>query len=384
MTLEEFLATKPLYYDRIDLERMPAAYDEVKGALKLGGVIHVVGTNGKGSTGRMLAVMLRALGRVGHYSSPHILRFNERIWIDGRDASDEMLEAAHRKLMGLLRSQTAEALSYFEYTTLLALVAFEGCDFVVLEAGLGGEFDATNVVPKALSLFTPIGYDHQAFLGESIEAIAATKLRSIGPKALLAPQPYPEVYAVAERIARDRGSRLYRLEAVEQGRWREAAETIALKEARPPFWAQNARVAASAFNLLTDKEPPIERLADVRLPGRFERIAPNVILDVGHNPLGARAIAQALKGERRVLVYNALADKDAEAILRTLAPVVKRLEIVPIGSERAMERSALLKAARAAGLEAGDFQGVDPDEAYLVFGSFVVVEAFLRRFKGVP
>ena len=146
---------------------------------------------------------------VGHFSSPHILKFNERIWLNGSDSSDEVLDVAHQKLFTILGSEMSESLSYFEYTTLLAFVVFEKCDLMVLEAGLGGEFDATNVCDKALSVITPIGIDHQAFLGESIEEIAGTKIRSIQNQVLLAPQVYDEVREVARNIADEKGAKLY-------------------------------------------------------------------------------------------------------------------------------------------------------------------------------
>jgi hypothetical protein len=117
----------------------------------------------------------------------------------------------------------------------------------------------------------------------------------------------------------------------------------------------------------------------VRLKGRFEKVAPNVVLDVGHNPLGAQAVAEALDGKKRILVYNALNDKDVEEILKILEPVVARVEIIPIESERAMDPERLRRVARRIGLDVGTFRRIDPAENYLVFGSFVVAEAFLKR-----
>ncbi len=384
MTLSQFLQTKPLYYDRIDLERMPGAYAQVRRHLCLGKVVHLVGTNGKGSTGRMLAEILRSVGlRVGHYSSPHILRFNERIWIDGAEVKDETLETAHEKLMAWLQVETAEDLSYFEYTTLLALVVFEGCDAVVLEAGLGGEFDATNVVPKSLSVVTPIGYDHQAFLGDTIEAIAATKVRSVENRMVLAPQPHEAVYEVAERIAREKGLELIRAEEAVDTATKAKIAAIAKERGWPDYLYENGVTAVAAYETLRHRTAPVGVLRHVRLKGRFQRLRPDVIVDVGHNPLAAEAVAKALNGEKRVLVYNALADKEAEEVLRLLAPVTKRLEVIDIESERTMDRKHLTSAARNVGLPVSDFEKPKPGESYLVFGSFYVVEAFLRRFEGV-
>lgn len=165
MQLQAFLETKPLFYDEIDYARMPKAYQGIAFHLKLPKIIHLVGTNGKGTTGRFLAEMLHTKGlHVGHYTSPHILHFNERIWLDGDNVEDTTLEKAHETLLSWLEPSVAQSLSYFEYTTLLAMVVFSQiCDYIVLEAGLGGEFDATNIFPKCLSIITPIGLDHQAF-----------------------------------------------------------------------------------------------------------------------------------------------------------------------------------------------------------------------------
>ncbi|WP_236617361.1 Mur ligase family protein [Lebetimonas sp. JS032] len=187
--LNKFLEKKPLFYKEIDLKRMPKAFNLIKNNINLKPVIHIIGTNGKGSTGRFLAHTLLKKGySVGHYTSPHILKFNERIWINGKDIDDEDLEIAHSRLQKLLPEKVSESLSYFEYTTLLAAIAFEGLDFVIMEAGLGGEFDATAVFDKKITLITPIDYDHQNFLGNSIKEIATTKLNAIEKEAIIGKQ----------------------------------------------------------------------------------------------------------------------------------------------------------------------------------------------------
>ena len=116
--------------------------------------------------------------KVLHYSSPHILKFNERIWINGKDSSDKELDNTHKKLQKILPSNLNDKLTYFEYTTLVALYLSDKMDYLVLEAGLGGEYDATNVVNNNLTVIPSIGLDHQDFLGDTIEEIAATKMRS--------------------------------------------------------------------------------------------------------------------------------------------------------------------------------------------------------------
>lgn len=379
MNLVDFLATKPLYYSKIDLDRIPEAYGYVRTSLDLGRVVHIIGTNGKGTTGRMLALLLRDAGyRVGHYTSPHIRRFNERIWIDGTEADDASLERAHRKLLALLPQAVAESLSYFEYTTLLALVRFGGVQFTLLEAGLGGEFDATNVVDKELSVATPVGMDHEAFLGESIEAIAATKLRSMQARLLLAEQPFAEVAETARAIAAPRGTRLYYAQDMGDARSAACLRHLAQK-GRPEFLCKNAETALAAAKILGI---PVrcETLETWQPEGRMQPLSDRVFVDVGHNPLAAQAVFKAL-GAPVVLVYNALADKDAASVLKILAPKVEHVEIIEIAAARAMEREQLEAACAQVNLACRKFEGIEPGRDYLAFGSFYVVEAFLKQVE---
>jgi len=404
--LTDFLEAKPLYYKEIDHVRVHLAYARLQSFIRHPRTVHIVGTNGKGSTGRMMAHLAYQQGMkeysVGHYSSPHILKFNERIWLNGADASDEVLESAHQKLFDILGKEISEALSYFEYTTLLAFVVFEKCDLMVLEAGLGGEFDATNVCGKELSVITPIGIDHQAFLGDSIEEIAATKLRSIQNKVLLAPQVYDEVLEVAEKIAKEKNAKVFKIcrpgypypdknmhetktddsngmtsVGVEAPRPTRLIQ-IAKEKAWPDYLMENANVAMQALDILNISYD-INSLENVELFGRFYALTENIRIDVGHNPLAASAIVKSMK-ENTVLIYNSLDDKDYEAVLRTLKPKVKRVEIIKIESQRATVTVEIEKALETVGLPYGDFKNkIDENENYLVFGSFYVVEAFLKQ-----
>jgi dihydrofolate synthase/folylpolyglutamate synthase len=402
--LADLLASKPLYYKEIDHERIHVAYGMLRSHIKHPPAIHVIGTNGKGSTGRMIAHLAyweqfrhsrpdpesscRSEGSlnqvqddeetthlsVGHYTSPHILRFNERIWLDGADASDEVLEAAHQRLYGILGKEISDGLSYFEYTTLLALVVFERCDLIVLEAGLGGEYDATNVVEnKVLTVVTPIGIDHQAFLGDSINEIAHTKINSIHKKVLLAPQPYWETVVTAREIAWMKYAELFELE---QKSYHHKFEKIAKEKDWPDYLLQNAAVAARALEIL-DTPYNTDDLKDLELFGRFYPLTRNIRIDVGHNPLAAHAIVEAMEPDT-VLVYNSLDDKDYEEVLRTLKPKIKRVEIIRIDSQRAATLQAIEEALENVGLAYSYFEGeIDPHEHYLIFGSFYVVEEFL-------
>jgi dihydrofolate synthase/folylpolyglutamate synthase len=437
-SLYEFLETKPLYYKEIDHERVHVAYNILKPHIKRPTTVHIVGTNGKGSTGRMIAHLARSYGMengdekkiknqkskiknsqlsVGHYTSPHILKFNERIWLNGADASDEVLEEAHERLYKILGEDVSAGLSYFEYTTLLAFVVFEDCDLVVLEAGLGGEYDATNVCDKELSVITPIGLDHQAFLGDTIEEIAATKIRSIQKRALLAPQPFDEVVKAAKQIAFDVEVELFLMEkgvgSKEEVRFARHSElnsespanskeilndrrkyprvqvqddettlhsplsTLHSRKAWPDFLIQNAWVAMQALDILNISYDAND-LRSLELFGRFYPLRDNIRIDVGHNSLAARAIVEAMEPDT-VLIYNSLDDKDYEEVLRTLQPKIKRVEIIRISSQRAATLQAIEEALKKIGLAYSYFEGdIDLREHYLVFGSFYVVEGFIK------
>ncbi len=373
--LIDFLDSKPLYYKEIDHKRVYDAYALLKPHIKQPKTLHIVGTNGKGSTGRMVAYLAyKSNISVGHYSSPHILKFNERIWLNGQDASDDTLEIAHRKLFTILSKDIAEGLSYFEYTTLLSFLVFEDCDLMVLEAGLGGEFDATNVCDKELSIITPIGIDHQAFLGNSIEEIASTKIGSIQKRLLLAPQPYDEVVNVAKEIASIKNAQIFFT--------KEEQDNHLIDIVKSKNWGNylidNAKVAMEALDIL-GIEYNIEDLRSLELFGRFYPLRDNIRIDVGHNPLAAHAIVKALDKEV-VLIYNSLDDKDYKEVLRVLKPKVKRVEIIKIHSQRATTLKEIEEALQIVGLEYRYFENkINIDENYLVFGSFYVVEEFLKQ-----
>lgn len=379
MNLDDFLTSKPLFYDTIDYDRFPDAYRNIADALPKPRIIHIVGTNGKGSTGRFLATALHRSGkRVGHYTSPHILNFNERIWIDGADITDEALETAHARLVSILDADTAARLSYFEYTTLLAMVAYEGCEYVVCEAGLGGEHDATSVFEKVLSIFTPIDLDHAAFLGTTIQEVATTKLRSMQRLALLGKQKHPETGTIARSIAAEKEGRLVVLPEQLTPRIEEIAWRIAKKNGLSDYLRDNLELAMVAFELLgyTAAETLFDQEA---LFGRLTRIGSNVTLDVGHNPLAARSIAENFEGRRLTLVYNTYRDKDYSLILSILSPIIETVEIIDVDEARIVDRADLESALENLNIVYKTFESVERDKEYLVFGSFSVAEEFLKR-----
>lgn len=382
MSLHSFLDAKPLFYDVIDYERFPRIYKRIQPSFRLPKMIHIVGTNGKGTTGRFLAQMLRFQRvHVGHYTSPHILKFNERIWFDGNDVCDDVLEEAHTFLLTLLNKDEQEALSYFEYTTLLAMVIFsKTCDYVVLEAGLGGEFDATHVFTKTLSIITPIGYDHQAFLGNTIEEIARTKLNSIETDFILAPQPYTIVECIAQEIAEKKRVNVRTSKTLLSQAKHEAVQAYVTQKGYPSFLHVNFTTAYSALTFL-GYDISLEAFDAPLLAGRFQKFLPNVTLDVGHNPLAAEALLKAFGQKKVILVYNSYADKEYASILELLKPIIEHLEVIEIQSSRAVDPHLLRNVANGLGISVSEYTKIDANKEYLVFGSFSVIEAFLKGYR---
>lgn len=382
MQLQAFLDTKPLFYDEIDYARMPKAYHSIATHFKLPKIIHVVGTNGKGTTGRFLTHMLRANGlHVGHYTSPHILHFNERIWLDDANVDDKILEQAHETLLAWLEPLMAESLSYFEYTTLLAMVIFsQKCDYVVLEAGLGGEFDATNVFPKCLSVITPIGLDHQAFLGESIEEIAQTKINSVTHDLILAKQCDAKVYPIALQQTKRLHSKLYSVETFFDEAMSQTLRAYGEKHELAGYLQENFKTALCALKVL-GYDIDLKTFLPTVLQGRFQKIFSNVTIDVGHNVMAAEALVKSLGKKKVMLVYNSYKDKDFKTILSILKPIIEEILVIEIESPRAANQADLYTVAHSLELPISSFSSIKNDKEYLVFGSFSVIEAFLKGIR---
>ncbi len=376
-TLQKLLTTKPIYYTKFDPTRIVKAYKLIKNHISHPRRVQLIGTNGKGSTGRAIAHLASASGlRVGHFTSPHILDFKERFWIDGAFATSEELEAAHKRLYNLLGEEMAESLSYFEYQALLAFVLFENLDLQVIEAGLGGEFDATSVANYELTVVVPIGFDHSDFLGENVEQIATTKLKAMSGKALIAKQDSREVYEIAKSIAKESGTKLYFYDEL-KSKNREQIKKIAKQNGWASYLVENIINATFALDIL-DINYDIQDLKSLKLFGRFYKIMPNVTIDVGHNPLAASAIVGAIEG-KVTLIFNILGDKDLTKTLQILKPKIKDVEIIKIETQRATELNEIENLLESLGLKYSYFNGeLDESREYLVFGSFYVVEAFLK------
>lgn len=390
MKFKDFIAQKGENHAAIDKFRAWRLWGQhrvIFGKIK---IIHIVGTNGKGSTGRFIAQILQAMKfKVGHFSSPHIFEFNERFWLDGEILKDSTLERAHCSLARLIKDDL-QSLSYFEYAAFLAALAFRNCDFIVFEAGLGGEYDATSVFEKKLSVFTPIDYDHTQILGENLLDIARTKLKVMGAKALISGNQDEKVLNLARKIALLKNATFYecdKMELLNEANLAKAYKSYVKKQKLPNFLQENLKTALCAINLLDDLPnlqrnllKAIKKLPPLDLRGRCEQISPNIFIDVGHNEMAAKALAQHFAGRKFVVIYNCFLDKNFLHILRNLKPLIAKIALYVYPSQRKLATQQIKAAAKALDIECEDFKGIAKGENYLVFGSFVLVENFLRDY----
>lgn len=373
--------------------------------------IHVAGTNGKGSTCAMIESGLRAAAiRTGLFTSPHLAEPTERIRIDGRPVSREQFAAAFDRVHDCVEKLVVEGkldwhTTYFETVTLMAFLIFleERVDAVVLEVGLGGRLDATNVVRPGLSVITPIDFDHEAYLGASIESIAAEKagILKSGVPAVFSRQR-PEAARVLDVRAAELGITVRRAEdwQVDEIELDARGSRFHLRGERDlrincplagEHQVQNAVTAAIALAAAGIANEPIERgIAAANWPGRLERVSerPEIILDGAHNPAGARALAAYIDRfypHRRVrLIYGAMRDKAVEEIAGILFPRASQLIVTAPRQSRAMAPETIrdiaahpnlrVTASLAEALEL--IKDADPNEAVFITGSlFLVAEA---------
>jgi dihydrofolate synthase/folylpolyglutamate synthase len=336
-------------------------------------VIHITGTNGKTSTSRMIEAILRAAGlKTGLLTSPHLVRVNERIVIDGIPVSNEALVRNWRDIAPYLAIIDAElvadgeeALSYFEALTVLGFAIFADApvDVMVLEVGMGGEWDSTNVADGQVAVFTPIALDHQARLGNTVAEIARTKAGIIKPAATVvtAMQSLDALDELTEAAAHDEASMVVELRdfALESTTVAVGGQVITVRgragryeELFLPLYGdyqgQNAAVAIAAVeSFLGGGTVPLssdvlaEGLAEATSPGRLQLIGiePTVLVDAAHNPHGAKALAGAMTEyfdfTEVAVVVAVLGDKDAHGVFAELAPIASRFHVTRSHSDRA-------------------------------------------------
>lgn len=369
--------------------------------------VHVVGTNGKGSTASFLSSILSAGGyRTGLFTSPHLISFTERIRLDGAEISEEDVAALAGRVMAAAPADT----TFFEIVTALAALYFaeRGCEVAVFEAGMGGRLDSTNVFNGVLCAVTPVSLDHTDYLGSTVEEIATEKAGICKPGTpMLSARQHPDAERAIRRVAAGNGSRLYLCGEDFEASWQERGlgyrgvglSLAALFPGLPGrYQADNAAVALAAAELLGAAGFPVTPQAmrtgieEARWPGRMELFPgePRILLDGAHNPAGAAALADALREiprERLFLVAGVMGDKELSGILGPLLPQVDRVFAVMPALERALPAGELAAFCREAGVAAEDAGSVEqgismarcaasPGDLVLVCGSlFTVGEA---------
>ena len=402
----------------LGLERCREVWQRMGSPRPAAKIFTVAGTNGKGSTVAYLCGMLDALGHsCGSYTTPHLLRYNERVQIQGLCASDEQLLAAFETVEAA-RGQVS--LSYFEFGTLAAIsiLCRAGLDFAVMEVGLGGRLDAVNILDTDCALITAIGLDHQEYLGEDRESIGREKagiIRRNTPLVCGEAHPPSSIVTAATEVQ----APLWRLgrefEARCEGssvRFRKGQVDWLLPVPRMDGEHQVNNMATALAALLEllpeakdSKALLVRGLENVTVPGRLQQIStqPLVLIDVGHNPMAAAAVAKVVQnamegrpGGRCLCVLAMLADKDAQAVAHILDPLVSDWYCAGLPGERGQTGNELagriacgsacahihicpeLDQALDQALEASR-----PADCILVFGSFVAAGAALDRWSGL-
>jgi dihydrofolate synthase/folylpolyglutamate synthase len=375
-------------------------------------VITVGGTNGKGSTCAMFESILQHAGyRVGCYTSPHLLRYNERVRIDAREASDEALCRAFAQIEA---ARGGVPLTYFEYGTLAALLIFAaaGIDVAVLEVGLGGRLDAVNVLDTDCAIVTTVDIDHTDYLGDTREKIGFEKAGIFRPhRPAICGDPSPPATLVEHARAieadlllsgRDFG---FEASARQWQYWGPGGRRSGLPypALRGAHQIANAAACITALDRLRPVLPVAAQdirsaLVEVEVPARFQVLPgrPQVILDVAHNPHAARALANNLaemKGRGRTFaVFSMLRDKDIAGVIEALKPHIDQWLVAPSEGPRGADAQYFVQALSRAGVTAPVAAFVDvsaswdaardlagEDDKIVVFGSFLTVSSFLRE-----
>ena len=378
----------------------------------------VGGTNGKGSTCAMLDAILRAAGyKVGLYTSPHLLAFNERAQIGGVTASDDALI---EQFEAVEAARGATTLTYFEFTTLAVLRLFQGLalDAMVLEIGLGGRLDAVNIVDADCSILTSVDIDHTAYLGPTREAIGFEKAHIFRPgRPAICAEPMPPASVLD--VARDLDADLWLAGrdfsyAGDRQQWAYRGRTsrrpsLPYPALRGANQLLNASGALAALEALADLLPVSQQavrqgLLTVEIPARFQVLPgrPSVVLDVAHNPHAAAVLAANLDNmgffPRTHAVFGMLKDKDVSGVIARVGTRVDRWHVGPTPGARGAESTWLAARIREAGIEERDVvehatladayaaarDEVDVDDRIVVFGSFTTVAEVMRARASNP
>jgi dihydrofolate synthase / folylpolyglutamate synthase len=349
---ERYVLSLERFGMRFELDRMRRMMTALGHPERAFDSIHVVGTNGKSSTTRMIASILRHHGlRTGTYLSPHLVSFGERIRIGDRDLTATefaaaMTRAARAAELVNRALDPDDRVTQFEALTAAAYseMARQGVECAVIEAGLGGRYDATNVIPSKVQVLTSVGLEHTRWLGPTLTDIAREKVDVVQPSGtlILGSGLAPEVVEVAERICAERGARILRA-GTDPG--------VPVVRAAGQYQRRNfalARAAAETYLGALDPAAVAGAAEEVRVPGRLEQIDsdPLTVLDVAHNPEGMRALTESMpelaQGRAPVVaVVSVLDDKDAAGMLTVLMPACDRLVLTATQNPRVLPPATL-------------------------------------------
>jgi dihydrofolate synthase/folylpolyglutamate synthase len=432
-----YLDSLQVHKIKLGLDSMRSFLDRVGSPEKKLRCVHVAGTNGKGSVCATLAAIAGRAGyRVGLYTSPHLSDVRERFRLHDRFITEEEFAGLATRIREVLEP---ERITYFEFCTALALLLFAEADLdlVVLETGLGGRLDATNVITPLISVITSVSMDHEAYLGTTLTEVAGEKAGIIKPNVpVISSATAPEAAAVIERVSRERQAPLYALgrdfdffgDMQEGWQWRGvqppiAGELTGLRCAlKGRYQQQNSAVAVAVALLLGDYGFKIgtqaieEGLASVFWPGRMEYFHADVhweglsteageermgrwfLLDGAHNPDGVKKLAESLAadfgGRRVIAVWGAMSDKDVAGALAAIVPLVDTLILTRPSSERSATPEQLMaclppaetvKASCVADVDsalARAYEVSGPDDLIVVAGSLYLVGAARKLLCG--
>ncbi len=317
---------------KLGLEKMQLILYELGNFHKKIKFIHVAGSNGKGSAAAMIASILKQAGyKTGLYTSPHLVGLNERIRIDDKEISNEEIVKFYSKIKKLRKKYKC---TFFETVTTLALLYFyeKKVDYVVLEVGLGGRLDATNIVTPLVSVITTISLEHQEYLGHTIEKIAAEKAGIIKKNVPVVTATTGKAFEVIKEAAKQKNSKLHKVKI------RKIKTNL-----KGEFQQFNASVALETINVLKQKGLNISKKAidkgfmSIDWQGRYDFKNSKLILDCAHNPAGAHVLANELKrlNKKVILVFGVMSDKDIKGMITKLAKVSSKIILTKADVKRA-------------------------------------------------
>ena len=420
MTAIEYINSYSWLGSRPGLERISQLMEKLGNPQNSLRVVHLAGTNGKGSTACFLANIFQSAGlKTGLYTSPFIHTLHEQMQIDGHSISDDALNAVTEHVRAVADAMDDHPTT-FELITAIAFCWFkeEGCEIVVLETGMGGELDSTNVVaaPK-LCVITPIDMDHMEYLGRTIGIIAKAKAGIIKPNCpVVTSRQHTDAMNVLEETAARQNSKLIKVDwdKLEKGKFSFDGQYFSFGELNEikisllgEYQIENAVIAITAIKELIKQGMDINETAiyqglkTARWMGRFELVTkgdeknPTIIVDGGHNAQGALALASNLKryfpNEKIVFIMGVLADKDLNSIISPVLPIAKQFFTITPNSPRAMDASKLADYINEKGISAVAVNDVSTafkkakNEGKVVcyFGSLYGVGAALKAFSGL-